>query len=150
MITSLRSSGFKCFADPPPVSLTRVNALYGLNGRGKSSFLQPLLLLSQSLRQGSLNTLIVDSSRALISLGGFNSILCADPGDPHDTICFELTSEGQQIKLEYAASPQNPGYGTAKVFTVDGQSQLETTLTDLKTAENHLSVRPPFRHPCRA
>lgn len=116
MLTSLSSSGFKCFSRPCTQALVRVNALYGLNGRGKSSFLQPLLLLSQSLRSfGTLRDLSIAPEGAqyrLISLGSFKAVAArgsavADVKGEHDeatTITFDLTSEGQQLHAGLSAT----------------------------------------------
>lgn len=53
MITSLRLRNFKCFSDQA-LELAPLTLLSGLNGTGKSSVLQALLLLRQSWQQGLL------------------------------------------------------------------------------------------------
>jgi len=53
MIKSLRLHNFKCFADQE-IGLGPLTLLSGLNGTGKSSILQALLLLRQSFLQGVL------------------------------------------------------------------------------------------------
>ena len=53
MIRTLRLQNFKCFEDQT-LSFGRLTLLAGLNGTGKSSVLQALLLLRQSYQQGLL------------------------------------------------------------------------------------------------
>lgn len=49
MITELSLKNFKCFPNLENISLGKVNLFTGSNGRGKSTFLQSLLLLAQSM-----------------------------------------------------------------------------------------------------
>lgn len=64
--------------------MSRFTFLYGKNGRGKSSVIQSLLLLSQSLREngGVLNSLILNGK--MVSLGTFDDIRnrYSDPDTP--------------------------------------------------------------------
>ncbi len=48
MITGLSLDGFKCFDSLQEFKFNRLNILAGINGRGKSSVFQSLLMLSQS------------------------------------------------------------------------------------------------------
>lgn len=49
MIKKTTLKNFKCFQNETEFNLSSINLLTGINGRGKSSFLQSILLLSQSL-----------------------------------------------------------------------------------------------------
>lgn len=57
MIKTLSIQHFKAFNELQQVRLGGLTLLTGINGRGKSSFLQVLLLLSQSLRNSAQHTL---------------------------------------------------------------------------------------------
>lgn len=48
-IQRLRIEGFKCFREPVDVELGGLTVLAGANSSGKSSFMQPLLLMKQTL-----------------------------------------------------------------------------------------------------
>jgi len=50
MITGLKLNNFKCFGDETEFRFSRFNVLYGKNGRGKSTAIQSLLLLSQNVK----------------------------------------------------------------------------------------------------
>lgn len=51
MFTSISLTNFKCFARETTFPLSKINLLTGINGRGKSSFLQALLLFKQSVEK---------------------------------------------------------------------------------------------------
>lgn len=68
MIESFRLRNFKCFADAS-VSFGALTLLTGLNGAGKSSVLQGLLLLRQSSQQGLLEVGRLALNGDLVQLG---------------------------------------------------------------------------------
>ncbi|WP_347925903.1 DUF3696 domain-containing protein [Pontimicrobium sp. SW4] len=73
MITALELRNFKCFKEPTKFNFSKLNLLTGINGRGKSSVLQALLVLSQSTREDfKFDELIINGS--LVSLGNFDDI----------------------------------------------------------------------------
>lgn len=74
MITSLRIKNFKAFRDQS-FDLSRLNLLSGLNGSGKSSLLQSLLVLRQSFDQGLLQQGRAALNGNLVRLGRFQEAL---------------------------------------------------------------------------
>lgn len=50
MITSLQLKNFKCFGDSGNIDFSRITLLTGANGTGKSSVMQSLLMLAQSVK----------------------------------------------------------------------------------------------------
>ena len=48
-LTAIRVAGFKCFRDPVDVAIRPLTLLAGANSGGKSSLMQPLLLMKQTL-----------------------------------------------------------------------------------------------------
>lgn len=74
MIIEISLENFKCFSKSDPIILSRFNLLTGINGRGKSSVLQSLLLIAQSFdNENSLNYLKLNGT--YISLGTFRDVL---------------------------------------------------------------------------
>lgn len=68
MIDEVILKNFKAFEDETHFPLSHINILYGKNGRGKSSLIQSLLLMSQTMRKrGDVNTLLLNDE--LVSLG---------------------------------------------------------------------------------
>lgn len=73
MITEVSLENFKCFCNLKTIELSKVNLFAGCNGRGKSTFMQSLLLLAQSLdSEKRLNHLALNGR--FISLGTFDDV----------------------------------------------------------------------------
>jgi predicted ATPase len=90
MITSLRLRNFKCFEDQA-IEFGPLTLLSGLNGMGKSSVLQALLLLRQSHLQGLLQTRGLALNGELVRLGSAADVLFEGARD--DQIAIALTLE---------------------------------------------------------
>ncbi len=85
MIRSFEIKNFKCFRGVTTLGLGGVTLLSGVNGVGKSSFLQGLLLLRQSHQDGEGLRLNGD----LLEVGQSTDALCSDAED--DELSFGLT-----------------------------------------------------------
>jgi predicted ATPase len=74
MIRTLRLGNFKCFEDET-IPLERLTLLSGINGAGKSSIIQALLVLRETCMRGSFSAPYVSLSSDLIDLGRAADIL---------------------------------------------------------------------------
>ena len=73
MIKELQIQNFKCFRSSNSFEFSKINLLTGINGRGKSSLLQSMLILSQSAwRNNNLKKLVINDE--LINLGNYDDI----------------------------------------------------------------------------
>lgn len=75
MIKQLRLQNFKCFGDLS-LELRGVNVLMGINGMGKSTVIQSLLLLRQSFRKNGLENLKLNGE--YVQLGNGQDVLKED------------------------------------------------------------------------
>lgn len=99
MIESLRVRNFKCFADAT-LPLGALTLLTGLNGAGKSSVLQALLVLRQSFEQGLLTRGNLALNGELAQLGTAQDALYGYAEE--EIIAFELvTGEGEQLSWAF-------------------------------------------------
>ncbi len=87
MIQSLRLVNFKCFADLT-VEFTPLTLLSGLNGHGKSSVLQAMLLLRQSYQQGLLPQTGIALNGEWVNIGTAKDALYENAEE--NTLAFEL------------------------------------------------------------
>jgi len=87
MIQSLHLHNFKCFADQT-IHFAPLTVLSGLNGQGKSSVLQALLLLRQSYQQGLLPEKGLALNGDWVRIGTTDDAQYEDAKDK--TICFGL------------------------------------------------------------
>lgn len=88
MITSIRLRNFKCFADEY-LPLTPLTVLSGINGMGKSSVIQSILLLRQSYISGNQKLLGALLNGPLIELGKAEDVLYEN-AQSEATISFEI------------------------------------------------------------
>jgi excinuclease UvrABC ATPase subunit len=91
---SLRN--FKRFAHLPPVSLSPLTFVTGPNNSGKSSLIQSLVLLKQSLEATtSVEQLVFDD---MVKLGSFDRLMCDTASDPPDAfeICIHISLDPEQ------------------------------------------------------
>ncbi len=87
MISSIKIVNFKCFEDQK-IGLKPLTLLSGLNGMGKSSLLQALLLLRQSFQQELLDKTGLALNGELVNIGTAQDALYEDA--EKDIIGFEL------------------------------------------------------------
>ena len=73
MLTKIELENFKCFKAKTVFPLGQLTLLTGINGRGKSSLIQSLLLMRQSIEHDSrTNKLILNGN--CLNLGKFDEI----------------------------------------------------------------------------
>src|SRR3954452_1368002 len=96
MISSISLSNFKCFQSLS-IDLGNLNVFAGVNGVGKSTVIQSLLVIRQSIRSG--NTIERLSLRGgLTDLGSVAEVYCAEPTS--DSIGITLrNSDGSSIEI---------------------------------------------------
>lgn len=96
MISNVAVTGFKCFATPQTLRMGRLTLLAGLNSSGKSSALQPMLLLAQALRNKR-NPRALPLNGALIQLGSAGDVLSRGETRPSISIDVSL-DEGRALR----------------------------------------------------
>ena len=80
MFKELILENFKGFSNKQSIELKPITLIYGANSSGKSSILQSLLLLKQTLEQSNNKSVILLSKGKYIDLGNYNEFINA-----HDT-----------------------------------------------------------------
>src|SRR5258706_3275008 len=98
MIRSLRLQNFKCFRDQR-IDLADLTLLSGLNGMGKSSVIQALVLLCQSYQQGILPDVGLSINGDMIRLGLARDVLYEGATFP-DEIGLSLTVDQNARPIE--------------------------------------------------
>jgi len=101
MIQSLHLRNFKCFVDQT-IEFAPLTLLSGLNGQGKSSVLQALLLLRQSYHQGLLPDTGLALNGDLVNIGTAKDALYENAEE--DSIGFDLhwaNGSSSQWNFEY-------------------------------------------------
>lgn len=115
MLTQIKLTNFKCFKEETAIPLSQFNLFTGVNGAGKSTALQPLLLMRQSIEHNPYTTeLILNGS--CVNLGSFDDVRnCETPkenpifleflySDDKDkfSMCYHLESKANEMSLSIA------------------------------------------------
>ena len=99
MITQLTIENFKCFSHKQTFNLSNLNIFAGVNGRGKSSAFQILLLLAQSLnKNGNINHLCTNGD--FVKLSHFKDLLNSEL-ESNDVIRIEIDTNDNEYKNIY-------------------------------------------------
>lgn len=101
MLNKIKLKNFKCFSDLD-IELSELNVFSGINGMGKSTVIQTLLLLKQSMAQTStLNQIFLNGN--YVSLGTGQDVLYENASDDVIQIKFYENEVTTELKLEYDA-----------------------------------------------
>lgn len=95
MIRSVRVMNFKCFRNLD-LAISNLTLLTGLNGMGKSSLIQSLLVLRQSLGDGMLSEGSLSLNGELVKLGTGKDVL--NIYDDEEVISIEFSDEEKDFK----------------------------------------------------
>lgn len=106
MLTQIKLTNFKGFKEETTFPLSRFNLLTGVNGGGKSSLLQALLLMRQSIEHNPYTTeLILNGS--CVNLGSFDDVRNRDV-TKSEPVFFEFlyTHEKDKFSIHYHLEPK--------------------------------------------
>lgn len=125
MIDTISFQNYKCLCGKP-FSLKKVNIFAGYNGRGKSSALQSVLMLSQSIyADADIEKLHLNGD--LVELGDYSELL-ADDQNEQLTFRIMMSPEGGQqksVELTYTADALDDVFiGKLISCIVDGTEQF--------------------------
>lgn len=119
MITEIGIENFKVFCKSKTFKLSNLNIFAGVNGRGKSTVFQSLLLLAQSLiKNGSIDELSINGS--FINLSQFEDILCSYGTD--EIIRFVFKTDNPKCNTLALGYKRNGQWkGTICELNIDGK-----------------------------
>lgn len=132
MIATIRLKNFKALKDTNECKVGKVTLLTGINGRGKSSFIQSLLLLSQSMRKNGGSPKLLDPIGDWCKLGNFDDLISTNASDP---ITIEYTTDSKEensFVFQYEKPKESNLYGVATSIKIDNE---ETISFDAGTPE---------------
>lgn len=124
MITKIGIRNFKAFRDTGDISLGALNVLTGVNGRGKSTLMQSLLLLSQSIRESDNHTpLHLFTYGEWVRLGSFQELIHKNY-DSHESVTFSLVTDDAKDNdyvLSYFPIETDPFTAELRSMLVNGK-----------------------------
>jgi predicted ATPase len=122
MIDAINLKNFKCF-DDIPISIGGLTLFSGLNGMGKSSVFQALLLLRQSHQQGLLAARKITLNGELVSMGTAKDALYETAKD--DSIVIRIILQDKR-SLEWCATYTNPQSNVLNLFSAPDLQEYQT------------------------
>ncbi len=99
MLTQIKLKNFKVFKEETSFPLAKINLLTGINGRGKSSLLQALLLMRQSIEQDE-NTSQLYLNGSCVRLGSFEDVSNVDSVEDVIEIGFSLFNTEKELSID--------------------------------------------------
>ena len=97
MIASMSLINFKCFR-ALSLEFGKINILAGMNGAGKSTVIQSLLVVRQSWESGSMEDGRLQLNGSLTELGTAGEVFCADPSSGTVELVV-ATNQGEPFRL---------------------------------------------------
>jgi predicted ATP-binding protein involved in virulence len=83
MLTEYQLTNFKAFSKTKPIPIRPITLIYGPNSSGKSSIIQSLLLLKQTLQHAESPDIILIPKGNLVDLGSYRDfVYCHDVSQP--------------------------------------------------------------------
>lgn len=142
MLNKLTLQNFKLFKDKTEFPLSKINLLTGVNGRGKSSVLQPFLLLMQSPGHDR-NTDNIQFNGNCVNLGYFVDVKNIENTVKEPLIfLFNFSSELLNYYIEYTIvhSPDENLIGQIVLIKISGQISGQTFLYEIIQSGNEFDL----------
>ena len=137
MLTAISLRNFKCFNETRSIPLAQVTVLYGKNGRGKSTVVQSLLLLSQTMKDSN-DVRTLQLMGGLITLGTFDDVLNSEANEKEFEI--GIVSDTEHVKLAYTSIQDKPQLAQLIGLLVDGVERLDVNASEDGQVTSELKV----------
>ena len=138
MIKEVSIENFKCFKNEEIFHFSKLNLLTGINGRGKSSLLQSLLLISQTfIRKKSAEQLVLNGE--WVELGTFDDIKNDSDNNNKDIISFRFKTDDSDdqnnVCFQYVETKESERIATIFSLVVNGEEKFteSTVATNQET-----------------
>jgi predicted ATPase len=133
MITSIRYSNFKGFTSEVSIPTSKINLLAGINGRGKSTVLQGLLLMRQSPEHSRTTDQIIFNG-SCVELGSFDDVRSSSVSRTEPIkVSFEFRSDMGSAQLTYVLreNPSDEMVAQIEKVSITGELGSDTYQMDL-------------------
>lgn len=147
MITKIGIRNFKAFRDTGEIKLGALNVLTGINGRGKSTLMQSLLLLSQSMRVSDDHSpLHLFTNGEWVKLGPFQELVHKYT-ESGESIVFSFKtddSKDNDFVLTYFPIEGNPFAAELRSMQVNGKETFSEAGGYNSESEEQMFIPPVF------
>jgi predicted ATPase len=144
MLTEVSIKNFKCFENEAKFHFSKLNLLTGINGRGKSSLLQSLLLISQTfIKRKSPQQLVLNGE--WVELGTFDDIKNDNSNENIISFQFKTDDNDQNdVCFKYTDTKESERIASIVSLIVNGEEKyIETTAAaDIKSDNSNIPPQP--------
>lgn len=127
MINSIDLQNFKCFSDNKRFEFSSLNLLTGINGRGKSTVLQSILLIAQSFDTfKKIDFMVLNGD--LIELGSFDDVRNSETPKSEDVKFQFCLKDGTEMSICFNENEQNDLEPTVKSFNLTRPNETDEDL----------------------
>ena len=135
MIEELIIKNFKLFKDETYIPLSKINLLTGINGRGKSTVLQSLLLMKQSPdHDRTTNKIILNGNN--VKLGSYKDVKNIESNEN-----IEFTFKYQDFFIKYSLMPNESDPMVADIESVESANYDDNFKLHLQRNGNYFSAK---------
>lgn len=124
MLKSISLKNFKCFKQQK-FPLAKLNLLTGINGKGKSTLLQSLLLMRQTLEYNENNDFFILNGNC-IQLGTFNDLRNSEVSK----------SEAIEMVFNFENAEKNVGLELKYILEEDGKDDSRALVNEINIKSN--------------
>jgi predicted ATPase len=153
MLTQIKLKNFKVFKEETSFPLAKINLLTGINGGGKSSLLQALLLMRQSIEQDE-NTSQIYLNGSCVRLGSFEDVSNVDSVEDTIGIGFSLFNLEKELSIDldysFIENPANHSAIDLKNLKISSshlfynRQSPEKTTKSIEICQNQASSEIPY------
>ncbi|KAA6328383.1 hypothetical protein EZS27_022714 [termite gut metagenome] len=134
MIKGIRIKNFKLFKEETNVPLSNINLLTGINGRGKSTVLQTLLLMKQSPEYDRTTNKIIFNGND-IKMGSFKDVKNIQSNEN-----IELAFKYENFLIRYSLQPNESDPLVADITKIECDDELNLFRLELTRNENLFKI----------
>lgn len=131
MLEKIKLANFKCFGNETEFICSKINLLTGINGRGKSSLLQALLVISQTFIHNKKHPSHLIINGEWTQLGTFDDIKNSSSLNKDISFYFETDDEKQnKLFFKYKECEENERLAQLVELKVDGIDLFLESIAD--------------------
>lgn len=140
MLTSISLQNFKCYKDKTTFPLSKINLLTGINGKGKSTFLQSMLLFKQTVEHNDVGRELLLNGH-YVKLGTFQDVKNSDTSKNKPIVFKFEDATGHSLSYEVKSEDElNTHLMILKLSLYENKKKIIETYTEIIPKDNDSAI----------